>query len=65
MRHIDMQTWPRRDLFSTFSTFDHPHCGMCADIDLASESAAGATVTRRVFKICSRIPIFWLVALAG
>ncbi len=35
MRKIDMQTWPRRDHFHTFMTFDHPHFNMCANIDLS------------------------------
>jgi chloramphenicol O-acetyltransferase type A len=29
-----MQTWSRRDHFELFSTFDHPHFGMCANVDL-------------------------------
>ena len=34
MRPIDMQTWPRREHFRLFSTFDHPHFGMCANVDV-------------------------------
>ena len=36
MRNIDMQTWPRREHFKTYSTFDHPHFGLSADVDLST-----------------------------
>lgn len=36
MRAIDMQAWPRREHFKLFSTFDHPHFGMCANVDLTT-----------------------------
>jgi chloramphenicol O-acetyltransferase type A len=36
MRTIDMQTWPRRKHFGFFSTYDHPHFGMCANVDLTA-----------------------------
>jgi chloramphenicol O-acetyltransferase type A len=34
MRYLDMQTWPRRDHFKIFGAYDHPHFGMCANVDL-------------------------------
>jgi chloramphenicol O-acetyltransferase type A len=34
MRYLDMQTWSRREHFSVFSAYDHPHFGMCANVDL-------------------------------
>lgn len=34
MRVIDMQTWPRREHFRLFGSFDHPHFGMCANVDV-------------------------------
>ncbi|HEY5902349.1 MAG TPA: chloramphenicol acetyltransferase [Anaerolineales bacterium] len=34
MRVIDMQTWPRREHFRLFSSFDHPHFGMSANVDV-------------------------------
>lgn len=34
MRTIDLQTWPRRDHFRLYSTWDHPHFSMCANVDL-------------------------------
>jgi chloramphenicol O-acetyltransferase type A len=36
MRTIDMQTWSRREHFKFFSAFDHPHFGMCANVDLTA-----------------------------
>lgn len=36
MRTIDMQTWSRREHFKKFSAFDHPHFGLCANVDLTS-----------------------------
>ena len=34
MRHIDLQSWSRREHFKFFSAFDHPHFGLCANVDL-------------------------------
>jgi chloramphenicol O-acetyltransferase type A len=36
MRTIDMQTWPRRQHFKFYSTFDHPHFGMNVNVDLTA-----------------------------
>lgn len=36
MRYIDMQTWSRREHFRLFGSFDHPHFGMCANVDLTA-----------------------------
>jgi chloramphenicol O-acetyltransferase type A len=36
MRHIDMQTWSRREHFKVFSTWDYPHFSMCANVDLTT-----------------------------
>jgi chloramphenicol O-acetyltransferase type A len=36
MRYIDMQTWPRREHFKVYSAFDHPHFGLCANVDLTT-----------------------------
>jgi chloramphenicol O-acetyltransferase type A len=35
MRRIDMRTWPRRQHFEFFNTFDNPYFGMCANVDLS------------------------------
>ena len=36
MRHIDIETWPRCEHYKLFSTFDHPHFNMCANVDLTA-----------------------------
>jgi chloramphenicol O-acetyltransferase type A len=36
MRHINLETWSRRQHFKVFSAFDHPHFGMCANVDLTA-----------------------------
>ena len=36
MRYIDMESWPRREHFKFFSAFDHPHAGLCANVDLTT-----------------------------
>jgi chloramphenicol O-acetyltransferase type A len=36
MRHINLETWPRREHFKVFSAFDHPHFSMCANVDLTT-----------------------------
>lgn len=36
MRHLDMETWPRREHFRVYSAFDHPHFGICANVDLTT-----------------------------
>ena len=36
MRHINLETWPRREHFEVFSTFDYPHFSMCANVDMTA-----------------------------
>jgi chloramphenicol O-acetyltransferase type A len=36
MRYIDVQTWPRREHFKVFGAFDHPHLGLCANVDVTA-----------------------------
>jgi len=36
MRQIDIQTWPRREHFKLFSALDHPHLGLCANVDVTA-----------------------------
>ncbi|MBE7432517.1 MAG: hypothetical protein HS100_01235 [Anaerolineales bacterium] len=36
MRYIDMQTWSRRDHFKFYSTVNHPHFSMCANVDVTT-----------------------------
>ncbi len=58
MRNIDMQTWPRREHFKTYSTFDHPHFGLSADVDLSTIYPAvkqsGQSITVVIVYILSR-----------
>jgi chloramphenicol O-acetyltransferase type A len=34
MRKIEKQNWPRLEHYEFFSTFNHPHFNMCANLDL-------------------------------
>jgi chloramphenicol O-acetyltransferase type A len=36
MKYIDMQTWPRRELFKFFSTMDYPHFNICSQLDITN-----------------------------
>jgi chloramphenicol O-acetyltransferase type A len=36
MRYIDMEAWPRREHFKAFGALDHPHFGLCANVDLTA-----------------------------
>ena len=36
MRHINLETWPRRTHFQAFRTWDYPHFNMCANVDLSA-----------------------------
>ncbi len=36
MRYINLETWPRREHFGFFSTWDYPHFSMCANVDLTT-----------------------------
>lgn len=36
MRTINMETWSRRSHFALYAAFDHPHFGMCANVDLTA-----------------------------
>jgi chloramphenicol O-acetyltransferase type A len=36
MRYIELETWSRREHFEFFSAFDHPHFGVCANVDLST-----------------------------
>ncbi len=36
MRHINLDTWPRREHFRLFSTFGYPHFNLGANVDLTS-----------------------------
>jgi len=34
MRLINLETWPRREHYEVFSTWEYPHFSMCANVDL-------------------------------
>jgi len=34
MRHIKLESWPRREHFEVFNTFEYPHFSLCANVDL-------------------------------
>lgn len=36
MRCIDVQSWSRREHFRLYSGFDHPHFGMCDNVDVST-----------------------------
>lgn len=36
MRTIDMQTWSRRNHFKFYSSVNHPHFNMCANVDVTA-----------------------------
>jgi chloramphenicol O-acetyltransferase type A len=36
MHEVDLRTWRRRRHFELFSTFDHPHFSMCANVELTA-----------------------------
>ena len=36
MRHINLETYPRREHFEVFRAFDFPHFNMCANVDITN-----------------------------
>lgn len=58
MRVIDMQTWSRREHFKKFNAFDHPHFGMCVNIDLTTfyqvVKQRGQSITVAIVYVLSR-----------
>jgi chloramphenicol O-acetyltransferase type A len=36
MRHIELETWPRRELFEMFATWELPHFNLCANVDISA-----------------------------
>ena len=36
MRHIDLETWTRREQFNLLSNWDYPHFSLCANVDLTA-----------------------------
>ena len=60
MRHIDLETWPRREHFSVYSAFDHPHFNLCANVDL---TAFYPVVKGRSYSI--NVAIVYIIARAA
>jgi chloramphenicol O-acetyltransferase type A len=58
MRVIDMQTWSRREHFSFYNAFDHPHFGLCANVDVTAFLPAvkerGVSVTVAMVYVIAR-----------
>ena len=58
MRHIETQTWPRREHFKFFSAFDYPHGGLCANVDLTTfypvVKRRGYSITVAIVYVLSR-----------
>ena len=60
MRKIDIQTWPRREHFDLFNTFNHPHFNLCVNVEL------GAFLPYiREHKISFTVAILYMTARAG
>jgi chloramphenicol O-acetyltransferase type A len=36
MRTVDLPAWSRREHYQVYRAFDHPHFGMCANVDLTT-----------------------------
>jgi len=34
MKHIDIETWPRRDTYRFYGDLDYPHYNVCAEVDI-------------------------------
>jgi chloramphenicol O-acetyltransferase type A len=60
MRYIDLATWPRRQHFELYRGYDHPHFGMCANVDL---TALHPVVKERGFSL--NLAIVYLLARAA
>ncbi|MGD9001141.1 MAG: chloramphenicol acetyltransferase [Anaerolineae bacterium] len=59
MRYVDMETWSRRDHFEFFGAYDHPHFGMCANVDLTAfypaVKARGHSMNVAIVYVLSRV----------
>lgn len=50
MKYVDMEKWPRRELFRFYSGLDNPHFNVCADVDLTKFFEYVKTNHRSTFK---------------
>ena len=59
MRKVNLDTWPRREYFKLFSTFDHPHFNMCTNVNLTAFTPAlkrhGVSFTVGILYVISRV----------
>jgi len=59
MRYINLETWPRREHYKLFCTFDHPHFNLCANVDLTAFYPAlkqrGISLTLGIIYVISRV----------
>ncbi|MCD4685024.1 MAG: chloramphenicol acetyltransferase [Anaerolineae bacterium] len=59
MHYIDMDTWPRRDHFQLFRTWDFPHFNLCANVDITAFRPAvkrrGVSFTVAVLYVITRV----------
>lgn len=58
MRQLNLKTWPRREHYKLFRTFDHPHFNMCANVDLTTfyptVKQRGVSLTAAIVYVLSR-----------
>ncbi len=60
MRRINLETWPRREHFKVFNTFDYPHFNLCANVDM---TAFYAYVKR--YGISTNVAIVYMISSAA
>jgi len=58
MRHIDIESWERREQYSLYRQFDQPHFNMCVNVDVTTFYAElkkqGVTFTSGVLYVLAR-----------
>ena len=63
---IDLNSWPRKDHYEFFNTFEYPHFSLCADVDLSAILPAikkvkvsfTATIMYMIARTANAIPEF-------
>ena len=59
MRHINLETWPRREHFRLFSAWDCPHFNLCANVDLMAfypvVKQRGVSFTAAIVYVLTRV----------
>lgn len=66
MRYLDIQGWPRRQHFELYTALDHPHFGMCANIDVSAfrpavreiDISLTVAITYAIARTANEIPEF-------